>query len=127
MNDKDEALTRVEEFLQIENQKLSSSILQENVKELCVAKLCDVLGISCCYNYKCELFDFFSCIMGEAVCQILNIKVHIAQDCIRFVKYKGINFIDKSIQIMNNESIDEAVLDIFNFVDENKELISSYL
>jgi hypothetical protein len=88
-----------------------------------VAKLCEVLGISCVVNYKNKMFEIFSSVMAEAVCQKLNIKKHIASDNIRLVKYNGINFVEKAKEFLDVEDIEEATLDIFNFVDENKSLL----
>lgn len=118
-----EDIKKIKTFLEMENYKFSRTEIEEQIKEICVAKLCEVLGIECAYNYKNQMFQIFSSVMAEAVCQKLKIQKHIANDSLRLIKYNGINFIDKAKQFLENEDIEEATLDIFNFVDENKKFI----
>lgn len=116
-------LQQVKDYLKLKEYKVHGNIIKENIKELCVVKIFDILGIGCGYNYRNEYFDIYSSVLGEAVCEKLKIKVHIASDNLRFVRYEGINFIDKSVTFLEKENLDEAVLDIFNFVEDNKKLI----
>ncbi len=119
----DENTEKVKKFLEMEGYNFSLNEENEQIKEICVAKLCDVLGIECAYNYQNQMFQIFSSVMAEAVCQKLNIKKHIAKDSIRLFKYNGINFVETAKKFLDEKEIDEATLDIFNFVDENKNLL----
>lgn len=114
---------KVKKFLEMEDYNFSRNEESEQIKEICVAKLCDVLGIECAYNYQNKMFQIFSSVMAEAVCQKLKISKHIANDSIRLIKYNGINFVEKAKHFLDMEDVDEATLDIFNFVDENKNLL----
>ena len=116
-------LNKIKSYLGLNNYNLINVINVEQVKELCVAKLCAVLGVNCAHNCNNDLFEIFSCIMGEAVCELLHIHVHIAKEDLRLVRYSGINFIKKSYQILEMKEIDEAVLDIFIFIERNKNLL----
>lgn len=118
-----EDINKIKTFLEMEEYNCSLTEVEEQIKEICVAKLCEVLGIGCAYNYKNQMFQIFSSVMAEALCQKLKIQKHIASDNLRLIKYNGINFIEKAKQFLDNTDIEEAVLDIFNFVDENKKLI----
>lgn len=116
-------INKIKDYLDIEDESKDFISCEEKVKELCVAKLCNVLGLKRTYNYKNEMFKLFSCVMAEALCEKFKFSKHIADDCIRLVKYNGVNFVDKAKQFLDMEDIDEATLDIFNFVDKNKSLI----
>ena len=119
----EEITNKVKKFLEIEGYNFSLKDETEQIKEICVAKLCEVLGISCVVNYKNKMFEIFSSVMAEAIYQKLEIKKHIASDNIRLVKYNGVNFVEKAKEFLDIEDIEEATLDIFNFVDENKNLL----
>ena len=119
----DENANKVKNYLELENCKISSMEEVEQIKEMCVAKLCEVLGIDFVYNYKNKMFQIFSSVMAEAICQKLNIHKHIAPDDLRLIKYNGINFVEKAKSFIDAEDIEEATLDIFNFVDKNKNLL----
>ena len=119
----DNEAEKVKKFLGMEEYDFSLDDENEQLKEICVAKLCNVLGIEFAYNYKNEMFQIFSSVMAEAICQKLKIKKQIAEDRIRLIKYNGINFIEKAKYFLDTEDVDEATLDIFNFIDENKHML----
>lgn len=110
-------------FFRFEKPKINSSTTNEIIKELCVARLCKSVGLTGRYNYKSEFFEFFSNIMGEAVCEKLSIKTHIASDELRFVKYERINLIAEIKSYLDNETVEEAFLDAFELADRYKYLI----
>lgn len=116
-------LEKICNFLRIKNPTLKSVTLKDNIKELCVIKLCRVIGLAGNFNYKSDFFNFFSSIMGEAICEKLTIKIHIACDELRLVKYEHINLIQMVKEYLNNETLEEAFLDAFNLVDNFKHLI----
>lgn len=101
---------------------LTSTTLKEGIKELCVAKLCQTIGITCDYNYKSEFFEFFSTITGQAVCDIMNLNLNIASDELRLFRYDNLNLVEYVKFLLNSEDYYEAFLDAFNFVDKYKYL-----
>ena len=119
----EENIEKIKKYLELEDYKFLNIEAVEQAKEICVAKVCEVLGIKYTYNYKGKLFQNFSSVMAEAVCNKLKINLKIADDNLRLVKYNGINFVDKARSFLDAEDIDEATLDIFNFVDKNKKLL----
>lgn len=119
----EENIDKIKRYLELEYFKFSTTDAVEQAKETCVAKLCEVLGIKYTYNYKGIMFQIFSSVMAEAVCNKLKINLKIADDNLRLVKYNGVNFVEKAKSFLDAEDIDEATLDIFNFVDKNKKLL----
>ena len=115
----------IKQFLELNDFSFISKEETEQAKEMCVAKLCEVLGIEYAYNYKGVMFQIFSSVMAEAIYQKLKINKQIASDSLRLIKYNGINFIEKAKMFLESKDIEEATLDIFNFVDENKKLLLS--
>ena len=110
-------------FLKLKHKNLTSSTIEEQIKELCVAKLCGLVGISGSYNYKSKFFEFFSSIVAQAVCEVLTIKLTIASGELRLFKYDGINLVEEVKYLLNTKYIDEAFLDAFDLVDKFKFLI----
>ena len=51
-----DSVEKVKKFLEMEKYNFSSDEETEQIKEICVAKLCEVLGISCVVNYKNRMF-----------------------------------------------------------------------
>lgn len=97
--------------------------LIDAIKQVCVAKLCKVVGIRSNYNYKSRFFDFFSGIVGQAVCDKLNLPVVVAPDKFRFIRYDGINFVKRATELLNNPDIEDAFIDLFNLIDDHKNLM----
>lgn len=95
----------------------------DNIKKICVEKLCDVIGIKCKCNYKNQFFNYFSSVTGEAVCQLLNIPIVIAEDNYRLFKYNHINFVDYVKNLLDSDNMEESFADIFKFLDDNKNFI----
>ena len=111
------------DYLNINTQSSSIENIEEFIKEMTVKKLCEVVGLTGKYNHQSSFFNFFSKIMGEAVCEILNIKIRIAGDSLRLIKYGGINLVEQTISFLKNENLEEAFLDTFEMVDKFKFLI----
>ena len=126
---KDEQITNaVKEFLNLDYINTNTCPVQEVIKEMCVTKLCNILGINYAFNYKSKFFKMFSEIMGQAICDYLKFNIIIADDKFRLFKYNGINFIEKVKEVLQNSlqdsiSLDETILDIFNFIDGLKDEI----
>ena len=121
--DHEKTIKKVCEYLKIERPKMFSTTINEAIKELCVARLCKAVGITGTYNYKSEFFNFFASIMGEAVCEILGIKVHVASAELRLIKYEHINLVEQVRYYLETETIEEAFLDAFELADRFKYLI----
>ena len=75
--DRDSIINKICVFFKMDCPILQSTTIQETIKEICVARLCKSIGIRCEYNYKSTFFEFFSQIIGEAVCDKLHIKLRI--------------------------------------------------
>ena len=52
-------IDKVCKYLKMQSQELFSSSVEDEIKNLCSAKLCDVIGIRCAYNPKNDFFNFF--------------------------------------------------------------------
>ena len=122
----EEIANKVCKFMNMDEPVLFSKTSVETIKEICVAKLCKVLGIKCAYNYKNEFFSVFSSLAGEAVVRILDIKISIAPYYLGCVRFDGINFIERMIEILNFPNKEKAIFDAFNFVNKYKHLIPNY-
>lgn len=116
-------IDKVCKYLKMQSPELFSSSVEDEIKNLCSAKLCDVIGIRCAYNPKNDFFNFFSTIMGEAVCIKLHLNINIAPNILRLVRYDGINFVNSTYQLLLSEDVDEAFIDAYNLVDKYKYLI----
>ena len=121
--DREIIIEQICNFFNIKRPQMYSVGTNEAIKELCVARLCKTIGLTGRYNYKSEFFDFFSKIMGEALCEKLSLKTHVADDELRFVKYEHINLIKELKYYLDTETIEEAFLDAFNLADRYKYLI----
>lgn len=111
------------EFLKFERNKILSKTLKEGVKELCVGRLCQALGIGCAYNFKNEFFNFFSCIMGEVVSNILGHNLEIDDYKLKYIKIENTNLINSAQKMMENPNLDEAFIDVYNLARRFKHLI----
>ena len=116
-------VSNITKYLKLKEINLTSNTLIENIKELCVAKLCNVIGITCHYNYKSDFFELFSSLSGEALCDKFDLKMHVAKDELRLIKYEKINLVETAKSYFLNENIDEVILDTFNLADKFKHLI----
>ena len=121
--DRELTITQICDFFKFERPILVSNTTNETIKELCVARLCKAVGLTGVYNYKSDFFEFFSSIMGEALCEKLKIKTHIAGEELRFVRYNQINLVNELKMYLDTETVEEAFLDAFDLVDKFKYLI----
>ena len=124
----DQMVVEVKKFLNLTSYQTKNVCIEEDLKELCVAKLCDVLGIKCTYNYKSNFFKMFAGVFAQAICDILNLKISVADDSFRLFKYNGVNLVEETKYLISNEinaevSMEEIVLDVFNFLDKFKEML----
>jgi hypothetical protein len=116
-----EVFTKIKKFLKLKNFLYDDQIsLEDNIKKLCVKKLCEVVGIKCDCNYKNKFFNYFASITGQALCELLNIPILIAEDNFRLFKYNGVNLVDKVKELLNNDFLEDAYIDVFQFLDKNK-------
>lgn len=119
----DHVIFQICDFLKIEQPKIQNTNLKETIKQLCVARLCKAVGLTGNYNYKSDFFEFFSCVMAEAICEKLMIKMQFACDELRLIKYEHINLINEVKSFLDKESVEEAFLDAFELLDRFKYLI----
>ncbi len=110
------------EFLGVKHNCFSNS-LKENVKEVCVVRLCKAMGIRCAYNSKNELFNFFSCIMGEVLVQKLGFEVRIDEFNLKFARFENVNLIHSASNMLENIDLDEAFINVFNLAAKFKDKV----
>lgn len=122
-NEDYDILDAVCNFIDFKMPFLHEDELCAGIKEICVAKLCNVIGIRGAYNYKSEFLSFFSDVVAEAVVDILGYKFHIADDQLRFFSFDHVNLVCTAKTLMLNENKDEAFIDAFNLVDRFKYII----
>ena len=120
---KEQAVRSVAEFLRLPHVDGGSTDAKEQIKRLCVLRLMKAVGVDGKFNCKSDFFEFFATIMGEAVCERLNLKIRIAPDEVRLIKYENVNFVAAFKEYLDNEFLDEAFLDAFLLVDKHKDLI----
>lgn len=120
------ALNKVFSYLKIDNFNVSSEDACEAIKELCVARLCKSMGIRCKYNYKNDFFEFFSSVTAEAVCRHLNLKYNIVDEFFKFYRFEHINLLEEVENLIKNEDVDEAFIDIFLLMDQFKYLMPMF-
>ena len=120
--EEEQALKKVCKFFRLENPAIKSCEAKDAIKEVCVIRLCKEMGLSK-FDHKSDFFDFFSSVMGEAVCLKLNIQKKIACDELRLVKYDHINLVQECKSYLDKETITEAFIDAFDLIDKYKYLI----
>lgn len=121
-----QAVAKIKDVLNLNNYELKNLDEKECVKELCVAKLCNVLGIKCVYNYKSNFFRLFSEVFGQILCDELKLNINIAEDKLRLFKHDGINLIVEAKKIFKFDELDsisfeESILDLFNYLNQFKD------
>lgn len=121
-----EYLDIIKEYLHLKDFVPTSDIDVERVKEVVVAKLCHELGILIPYNYNARAFRLFSNVVGEAVCRILNIRLIVGHAYVRLFKYNGTNLVDRACEILTTRELDEAFIDIFNWLDSIKNYVPKF-
>ena len=121
--DKNKKMEEVCSFLEVDNNINFSDSLENFIKEACVKKLCEIVGLTWKFNHRSDFFEFFSQIMGEAINLKLNLKTNIACDSLRLFKYEGVNLIERTVFYLETECLEEAFLDTFELADKFKYLI----
>ncbi len=114
---------KVGDYLKINPDSLQSTDVKERVRELCVAKLCEVVGVHCKFNFRNDFFTFFSSFVGQAILNKLSLNLEIASKDLTIVRHDGINLVDEVVRLLNQEDMDDAFLDAFNLADDNKYLL----
>ena len=120
--DMEKDILKICEYFKMEKPQTLSLSTKEAIKQICVLRLCKAIGLTGKCNFKSGFFDFFSDIVGEAVCEILSIRIRIANDEIRLFKYEHINLIEEVKKYFLDETIEEAFLDSFELIDKFKYL-----
>lgn len=120
---RDEICNKVAEYLNVDSDSLESTELGDKIRELCVNKLRNVVGLSCKLNFRNDFFTFFSSFVGQAVLNKLRVNYLVASSDLRVVRYDGINFVDETVRLLDQEDVDEAFLDAFNLADDNRDIL----
>lgn len=118
-------IKRVANYLQIEVPLKCNINLKEEIKRLCILRLCKSIGLSSKYNYTSNFFKNFSSIAGEAISQTLNLHLTIAEDKIRLFKYNKMNLVEKFIEYLDEDNMDESFIDLFLFFDKYQDLLKT--
>lgn len=111
------------EFLQFERANILSKTLKESIKEVCVGRLCQALGINCAYNFKNDFFNFFSCIMGEVISNKLGHNIEIDEYNLKFIKVENTNIIYSARTMIENPNLDQAFIDVYKLAHRFEHLI----
>ena len=119
----DTALLKVCEFLSVPTEQIEQMGVVDQIKQACLIRFNRVLGIRFKYGQQSQYFNFFSNIMGEAVCQHLNLPIKIAPDKFRLIKYDGVNLVYEVRKMLENFMVEEAFLQAFEFLDKYLYLI----
>ena len=102
---KEEDLNKIKQYLKVEDKELSTNDAVDNVKELVIARLCKVIGITFAYNYRSKYFRLFANVVGEAICRMFDIRLVVGEPMVRLVRYNHINLVDKALEILRNRSV----------------------
>lgn len=94
--------------------------VEEQIKGLCIKKLCESIGIKCNYNVQNIFFNFFASIAGEAVAVKLQINIKVDKLNLKCFKFNNVNIIHGAIFLLDNKIIDEAIIDIYELADRYK-------
>lgn len=121
--EKEQILNKVCQFFRLKKPHIKSHSIVDAIKEVCVLRLCQAIGLTGLINHKSDFFDFFSSMMGEAICEKLDIKLQIACDQLRLVKYEHINLVQECKRYLDGETVEEAFLDAFELAEKFKSII----
>lgn len=122
-DDGEMVLSQVCSYFKMQKPNLTESLFDDRLKELCVIKIFEAIGVKNMYNRENRFFRFLSTCMAQAVSDILNLKLNIAPANVRFVRYDGINFVNQIAEYLQQDDIQLAVIDSFNLVDDNKQIV----
>ncbi|MBQ9795550.1 MAG: hypothetical protein IJW36_01130 [Clostridia bacterium] len=120
--DKNQAINKVCDFFSIDKSLINRENLTDIIKELCTLRLAKAIGLTIRLD-KSAFFNFFANIMGEAVCQKLEINLRIASDDLRLIRYDNINLVGEMKHYLDTEGVEEAFLDAYNLADRFKYLV----
>lgn len=120
--EKEQAVKKVCDFFQIEIPNVESLNMKDAIIEACLARLSKSIGVPRT-SLQSNFFNFFSIIMGEAICEKLAINVRIASDELRLIKYDHVNLISEVKDYFDNKIVEDAIWDTFNLVDKFQYII----
>ncbi len=115
------------QYLELNTVSVISTSSFEIVKEMCVAKLCQVIGIRCAYNYKRDFFKSFSIIMGVCVAMELELDFSQAPLYLGLIKIDGVNYVNTVLNMLTHEDRDSAFLDAFKLIKAKDSRLKSHL
>lgn len=126
-DEQEKNILKICDFFQIDKPELTETEYIKQIKEICVIRICKAIGIKNMYNRHNRFFDFYSDAMGQAVSDILNLSLKIAPDNLRLFRYDGINFVNRCKDFLQNSNMDEAMIDAFNLIDDNKDIVEKVI
>ncbi len=118
-----EGVEIISNFLKIAPSLGPEKSFKEQIKEMCVKKLCIIVGISGKCPCKSLFFDFFFSIMGEALCNKFHINESIACDELRLIRFENVNLIREFETYLNEKEVDDAFLEGFRLADKFRYVI----
>ena len=121
----EEIIGQVCNFIKLDNPVLNSEKVEENIKDLCITKLCHSIGIKCACNHKNSFFNFFSSIMGEAIVSKLGFNIKVDEYNLKYIKFNDVNLVYSALFMLESFSIDEAFLKVYNLANAHKHLIKN--
>lgn len=125
--EQEQVILKICSFLRMAKPKLTETELIDQIKEICVMRVCQAIGVRNMYNSKNRFFCFLSVVMGQALSDMLHLSLHIAPDNLRLIRYNGINFVNKLKEFMQKGDMDEAMIDAFNLIDDNKDIVEKLI
>ena len=118
-------LKKVNDYFKTSHTLRLEDNFNDKIKEICVSKLCDAIGIKCAYNYKNVFFDFFSTIMGEAISTKLNLNLGMDKYNLKYLRFDDVNIINSATSMLDLKEVDEAIIDVYELADNFKWVIST--
>ena len=113
-------------FLRLDRPNLISNTIEERVKEVVVAKLCELMHIVCPYNYNNDTFYFYSLLVGDVLINKMGYKIQVAPAVFKLFKYNGINYIEEVDRLITTLPLDKSLIDCFVVLDELKEKFEEF-
>ena len=113
-----EKLCRV---LRIEEPRYTRVTIKDRIREIVVAKLCEIINIECSYNYENSTFYFFSMYVGESLINKLRYNIRITPKGLGFLNCNGKNLSQEVHKMLDTSTLEDSLLNCFNFLDDYKD------
>ncbi|MBE7076574.1 MAG: hypothetical protein E7374_01635 [Clostridiales bacterium] len=107
---------KVCDFLKVSHET-KDNMPESVVREIVECKLKSVLGEFQKHASK-EFLTFLTGVIGQSVCDILNINVRMVNDEFRLLRTENFNIVESSKFILETEDLEEGLLDSFLMIDK---------